>query len=128
MNPLPPATEARLTQAVMHKIARRRLARARLAIALHGTFVVAAIAVIAPLVRALAAAASQSGFTDYVSLAISDGARLAGSWYPLALSLVESAPLIWIAAVVAALFVCAYSGRKVARDLSRLSYSPYSPA
>lgn len=128
MNHLSPTAEERVLVTVMRKIARRRLIRARAAFALHGSLIIVTLALALPLARWVAAAAASSGFTEYVSLIVSDGARLTGSWYPLALSLAESAPLLGIACALLALVVFLDSLRRMFRDAARLSSFYYSPA
>ena len=59
---------------------------------------------------------SQSGFYDYLSLVMSDGATLTTYWKEFALSLVESLPLIGLITLFAIIAMFIWSGTKALRD------------
>jgi|ERR1035437_42741 hypothetical protein len=59
---------------------------------------------------------AQSGFYQYFSLLLSDGATLSLYWKQLGLSLVESLPLLNLALLLSVLGVFIWSGTKVIRS------------
>jgi hypothetical protein len=115
--------EKRVRQAVMKRIVRRRLMAARMWAAWHGLLIFAAAVAFVPALEYTLARSASSGFNYYMSLFALDGAHLAGSWSSLVLSLAESAPVLDGIFMLAALFVFAYSARKMAGDISLLHYS-----
>ena len=92
--------------------------KARIAASLYGFAGLCGIVLIVPAFQYMAIGASQSGFLDYVSLATSDWANLAGSWKLLLMSLAESVPIVGSVLVLSALFVLVYSIKKLVRDIN----------
>jgi len=112
--------EQHIMGCVMSRIAKRRMARARMATAFHGTLVVGAIAFLFPAIGYTAAQAGQSGFLQYVSLIASDGLRLAGTWPSLIMSLAQSAPIMGSIISLALVVLVAYAARKMVIDMASL--------
>jgi len=102
----------------MRMISARRAARARVAVAISLAGAACAAAAFVPAWQYMSEIASQTGFADYVSLAISDGASLAGAWQVMLLSLAESAPLLGWALIVAVAMVFSYCVRRLVRDIA----------
>ncbi len=97
----------------MQRVAARRILRNRIAKGLYGSFLVAMLLAFIPAFQYAAAGASESGFWDYLSLIVSDGAHLSNSWHALALSLAESAPIAGVVSILAIAVGFAYSARKL---------------
>ena len=108
------------TEAVMERIAKRRLVRARAGTLSYGAVIIAALGAIVPAVQYVLASAAQSGFLQYLSLVASDGGSLATYWKDFVLTIVETAPLMAGALVLGIALVFAYSVRKMAGSISRL--------
>ncbi len=105
---------------VMARIAEKRRARARIATAAHSSLLVLALIALFPAIQYVFDAAARSGFSQYLSLAFSDGGSLLATWKEFALTMIESAPLMAVASVLGILLIFAYSARKVSGDIGRL--------
>jgi hypothetical protein len=81
------------------------MARARLHAALHGSLIVLAGIAFVPAISNLIVNASKSGFSSYISLAISDGGAMLGSWQSFILSVIETAPLLEMGAILGILLI-----------------------
>ena len=112
--------ESRIADIVMQRIAARRLAKARTAAALYGSTTLLGIGLLIPAVSYTVSLAQQSGFTSYLSLLASDGTSIISYWKPFTLSVVESAPIIGSALVLAALLVAGYSLMKLVSDITTI--------
>jgi len=110
----------RIIGLVMGRIAKRRLYRARAFAVFHLTLIAGAVASVVPVVRLMADRASQSGFSEYVSLAMSDGGYVMSSWSSFLLSLAESAPIASAAILAFVLTIFTYSLRGAARDFTAM--------
>ncbi len=115
--------ESRICDAVMRHITQRRLARDRAKTGVYGFFLICAVLALGPAVELLVVRAASSGFSAYVSLIISDGSHLSGSWNALALSLVESAPLAGFILTLCVLIAAAYCAREFSVSRQLLHYS-----
>ncbi|MDB5238867.1 MAG: hypothetical protein JWO00_202 [Candidatus Parcubacteria bacterium] len=104
--------EERVCQSVMGHIAQKRIQTARARAGLYGFFLIAAVVALIPSIQYIAAQAAASGFNEYVSLIMSDGSSLSGSWGPLALSIVDSIPLLGVIAMLFALTASAFCAKK----------------
>ena len=60
---------------------------------------------------------SQTGFYDYLSLVMSDGATLTTYWKEFALSLMESLPLVGLITLFAIIAMFIWSGTKALTDV-----------
>ena len=109
-----------LTGIVMARIAERRLRRTRMAAALHGGILLAALAAFMPALQYAMTSAARSGFSAYMSLLASDGGSLLGYWREFGLTVIESAPIMAGAMVLGILLVFAYAARKTFIDIGRL--------
>ena len=114
---------ARITDAVMARVAKRRLSAVRISTAAHGLISLAAIIALVPAFQYAFASAAQSGFSGYLSLIASDGGSLATYWKDLGLTLVESAPIVGCAAILGVLLIFVYNARKTVGDWSRMHAS-----
>lgn len=106
--------------AVMSRIQHARIIRVRLHATLHLSLIVLAVIAFFPAISNLMTSASQSGFSSYISLAISDGGSMLGSWQSFILSIVETAPLLGIGIVISLLLIFANSLRRGARYVSSM--------
>ena len=109
-----------LTDTVMARIAKRRIASFRAAAALHGSVLLAAIIGLIPAFRYASASAAQSGFSQYISLIASDGGSLIAYWKQFSLIILESAPLVAGAIMLGILLIVAYTARKMAADIGHM--------
>ena len=118
MNRLSPR-EANICESVMNKIAQRRIMHARVKSGLYGFFLICAILAVIPSADLLITRAVASGFTQYISLILSDGGSLAGSWGVLAMSIVESIPVAGITMTLLTLTLSAFLAQRfvITRDL-----------
>jgi ABC-type microcin C transport system permease subunit YejE len=110
-----------LVSAILGRIERARVMRARLHASLHGMFILAAVIAFVPTINSLMASAAQSGFSGYISLISSDGIAMLGSWKSFILSVVETAPILEIGIVLALAFIFTNSLRRGARYISSMS-------
>ena len=111
---------SRICEGVMTKIKNKRTRDARVGLVVHGICGLAALIVFVPATQYASTTANQSGFTAYISLAMSDGAYLTHMWKDFLLSLVQSAPIVEIVAVLAIVLVFAYSLKKITDDVITL--------
>ncbi len=111
---------ARLLGVVLNRIdaEKRRTARWHLAVSAGAGLV--SLAALIPAVQYLARDLNSSVFGRYLSLLLSDGRYLASFWSEYALSLVESLPLVSLAAVLAACLALLASFKFSAKYLSQL--------
>ena len=118
-----PDREAALCEAVMERIARRRVSQKRWSIVTYSGLFLAAIGLLVPAWQYALERAAASGFADYLSLLTSDGFQLLGSWHALLLSLAESAPVLGLVAVLATAVAAIYSVRQLILNINDLRYS-----
>ena len=110
--------EGEIMNIVMVRISSRRLQRARMAAAFHGTLVFATIIGFVPAFQYTVSQGAQSGFFEYFSLLASDGLNLAGSWQSFVLSLAQSAPIVGAIISLGIIAVFAYATRKIWSDVA----------
>ena len=110
--------ESRIMETVMQRIAERRLAKARAAAGLYGFTALLGVGLLIPALSYTASLAQESGFTSYLSLLASDGTSIVSYWKPFMLSILESAPIMGSALVLAAVLVSGYSLMKLISDLT----------
>lgn len=110
-----------LVPAILGRIERFRIMRARLHVVLHGTLIVTTVIAFVPAVNGFMASASRLGFFEYVSLVSSDGISMLGSWKSFILSVVETAPILEIGIIIALAFIFTNSLRRGARYISSMS-------
>lgn len=93
-------------------------------IKLSGYSIVAivSLAAIIPATISLVDQFGQSGFTQYASLAISDGGILAGYWKQFAVTLAESIPGMSLAAVLGTALLLGWSSRNIIRQAQSLPF------
>src|ERR1019366_6480855 len=106
--------------AVMGRIQHARIVRARLHATLHISLITLAVIAFVPAIGNLIASASHSGFSSYISLAISDGGSMLGSWQSFILSIVETVPLLEIGVILGILLIFANSLRRGTRYISSM--------
>jgi uncharacterized membrane protein len=85
-----------LLEAVFARIELAKVRAARLRLAVSSVVASVALAALYPALRFAAQEFSASGFSDYLSLILSDTSALAAHWQEFALSLVESIPVFSI--------------------------------
>jgi hypothetical protein len=112
--------ERRIADAVMQRIAARRLAKARTAASLYGFTAILGVGILIPALSYTASLAQESGFTSYLSLVASDGTSVISYWKPFVLSVVESAPIVGSALVLVALLVLGYSLMRLVSDITTI--------
>lgn len=105
----------------MARVIAARRNRARGKIALFGAFSAGALVMLVPAINYISGAAAQSGFVEYASLLVSDGANIFRYWRELAMSLIESAPMVEFAVLAAIVLIFVYSARSLVHSLSILS-------
>lgn len=110
----------KIVGAVMGRIAKSRLQRARALAAFHLTLIAATVISAMPVFRLITDRASQSGFFEYASLAFSDWGYVVSTWNAYLLSIAESAPIISTAMFISVILIFAYSIRGAVRDISTL--------
>jgi hypothetical protein len=104
---------------VMARVARRRLILARLSAAGYGLLACACGGLLLLAASYTASIAAETGFSQYLSLVISNGADLAGSWSSLMLSVVESAPVMGALALLASLVLMGVALVRLVHGISR---------
>ena len=109
-----------MIQNVMTRIAKRRMAAARVWAVFHGLISIAAIIALVPAYQYMAGSAATSGFSAYLSLLASDGSSLIHYWQAFSLTLVESAPIAGCVLVLGILITFAYGATKTAGDWGRM--------
>jgi hypothetical protein len=109
-----------IVTAVLSRIQHARLVRARLHAILHGSLIIIAVIAFIPAIINLITSASRSGFSSYISLAMSDGGSMLNSWQAFALSIIETAPLLEIGIILGLLLVFANSLRRGTRYISSM--------
>ncbi len=74
----------------------------------------ACVAVIAfiPAIISMSSAMIDSGFSSYFSVLVTDGGNLLGSWKELGMAMIESLPMLSVAAVIALFAGFLYSASK----------------
>ncbi|MDE1975400.1 MAG: hypothetical protein KGI49_02745 [Patescibacteria group bacterium] len=106
--------------AVMVRISKRRLAKARFMVVFHVAMFAGTIAAFIPVMNYAADRASQSGFAEYASLVFSDWGYVVSSWRSLLLSMAESAPILSAAALLSIILIFVYSLRGTFKDVSAM--------
>ena len=101
-----------LSSKVMERIEQRRYSVSRLWAICNMSVMVLSCAILVPSIQHLISSASQSGFTEYASLGISDGMSLAGSWSSFLMTMLESAPILETSIVVGLMLAATYSLKK----------------
>jgi hypothetical protein len=114
----PEVNYVQLETNIMHRIEHFRIVRARLYIGIHSVSACVAIIACVPVIQSFITSASQSGFTSYVSLLISDGAYVLGSWKELAFSIIDSTPIVEVALMLGLILVLGNALRRGSRYLS----------
>ena len=117
----PPEPPAGLFEVVLRRIASERVRVAvRRRLVLFGTALAASISLAVPALLVARDAFAQSGFLQYASLAFSDTGALAGAGQDFAFALLESFPVMEMAACLAVLWLFLESASWMARDLRHL--------
>lgn len=118
-----PAAKApsRLSDAVMLRIEAYEVRRLRLRAAFHGFLVLAALVLCVPALNYLGSAVAQSGFSEYLSLAFSDGGFVLSHFKDFVLTLADSLPGTGVAAILAVGVVFLWSLRSMLVNLASLS-------
>lgn len=111
---------AAVISAVMGRIQHARMVRARLHATFHGSLIILAVITLVPAISDLLTNAARSGFSSYVSLAISDGGSMLGSWQSFILSIVETAPLLEMSIILGILLILTNSLRLGMRYMSSM--------
>ena len=114
---------AGLEAAISGRIEHARLRSSRMHAALHITSIVAVCAAIVPAVRFFLDSAARSGFSEYLSLAWSDGGSVLGSWKTFLWSIMDSAPILETGIILALIVIFANSLRRGARYIGAI-YAP----
>ncbi len=102
----------RILRAIFERVEAAERLRLKVRAASHAVLVVGACAALVPSAGYLIQAVSDSGFADFISLAVSDSSYVIGHTGDYALSLATSLPLVGSISCVALLFVFANSLRK----------------
>ena len=109
---IPHTASVRISTGVMNRVHHTRLIRARIRFAIHGTITLGASLTLVPTIHYAITEASQSGFTEYLSLALSDSSTVFNNLKIFSLSIIESAPMIGSIACLTILAIIIYSGQK----------------
>ena len=109
-----------IIELVLGRIEKHRIVRARIAAFSYGSLVLATLLLVLPVYNYLLAKATESGFSEYLSLFMSDWSSLAGSWRSLMISLIESVPIQGVVFMLGILFVFAFSANKLSKDFRLL--------
>jgi len=106
----------------MSRIKHRRTVCARFYIGLHTTSIVGAVALFVPVLQSFTTAASQSGFTTYLSLISSDGSYILSSWKDFSLSVLESMPVIETTLILVLTLIIGNALRRGIRYIPRFNH------
>jgi hypothetical protein len=107
---------------ICHVIVLREKRSRHIKLSGYSIIAVVSLAAIIPATISLVDQFGQSGFTQYASLAISDGNVLAGYWKQFAVTLVESIPGISLSIVLGTVLVLGWSSRNAIRQAQSLSF------
>ena len=92
------STEDRISkeifQNVVNRIDRSIMKQSRFRATMHGILAVLAVVAIVPAFIYFGSEATQSGFLQYISLAVSDSSSIISDWKDLGLSILGSIPII----------------------------------
>ena len=109
-----PSSEEHVMKAVEARILKARFFETRVRVPIFMTLVVGSLATIKPAWDLLIQGASQTDFSEYLSLVTSGGSSVFGAWKELTISLVESLPMTESALFIAVVLLLFYSVKKVA--------------
>jgi hypothetical protein len=113
---LPPVhVPERLEMRIISHIRMRQVRQARIAFFSSSALAIGSVVGVVSSVRYFIASAYASGFGDYLSLMLSENAGLMKYWKEFSLTLVESIPLIALAAVLFAVCAFLWSGIRAAK-------------
>ena len=106
-----------LTAVILARVFTEQQRIARIRLALFGFVAVGSLFAFIPVIHYAGGEFSRSGFMDYFTLLFSDGGSVLLYWKEFSLSLVESLPVLSLAAVFATLLVFLESLQLLAKNI-----------
>jgi len=104
--------------------AEQRLLTVKRRLAIFSIGLIGSVAAFVPVFKMAQLEISNSGFLQFFSLLFSDFGTVAAYWHSFALSLLETLPVMSVAALSAVVFVFLYSFRFLARDVKFILTPP----
>ncbi len=98
-----------LLNRIDQQINRSRILQSRIRAVMFITFSCVAIIACIPIIQNMITAMTNSGFSTYMSLLVSDGGYIMSSWKEFGMTLAESFPVLGATAVIATALVFTYS-------------------